>query len=89
MRVLIADDHALFRRSLAALLESQGFEVAGEAGTGHEAVELSLGTAVDVVLMDLDMPELDGMSAMRRILEARPEVRVVVPVARLRPSSPD
>lgn len=78
MRVLIADDHVLFRRSLKALLEARGFDVVAEAGTGREAVEEAERNEPEIVLMDLEMPELDGLEAMRRILDHRPEVQVVM-----------
>ncbi len=78
MRVLIADDHVLFRRSLRALLEARGFDVVAEAGTGREAVEEAGRTDPQIVLMDLEMPDLDGLEAMRRILDHRPEVQVVM-----------
>lgn len=78
MRVLIADDHVLFRRSLKALLEARGFDVVAEAGTGRKAVEEAGRTEPEIVLMDLDMPDLDGLEAMRRILDHRPEVQVVM-----------
>ena len=78
MRVLIADDHVLFRRSLKALLEARGFDVVAEAGTGREAVAEAERTDPEIVLMDLEMPDLDGVEAMRRILDHRPEVQVVM-----------
>lgn len=78
MRILIADDHALFRDSLRSLLEARGLEVLGEARNGREAVELAKELKPDVVLMDLSMPELDGLSATRLISADQPEVKVVV-----------
>jgi DNA-binding NarL/FixJ family response regulator len=78
MRLLIADDHALLRRSLRALLEARGFVVLGEAKDGAEAVELARRLKPDVVLMDLGLPGLDGIAATRAILADRPETRVVV-----------
>ena len=78
MRLLIADDHALFRGSLRALLEARGIEVVGEAADGKEAVDLALRLRPDVVLMDLGMPVLDGLEATRRLVAANPEIRVVV-----------
>ena len=67
MKILIADDHALFRDSLRSLLDARGFEVVGEARKGREAVELARRLQPDVVLMDLSMPELDGLAATRLI----------------------
>jgi DNA-binding NarL/FixJ family response regulator len=78
MRILLADDHTLFRRSLAALLAAKGFEVVGEAESGPRAVELAIELAPDVVLMDLDMPGIDGVEATRRLVACQPEVRVVI-----------
>lgn len=78
MRLLIADDHALLRRSLRALLEARGHEVVGEAETGDEAVEKTLRLEPDIVLMDLGLPGLDGLQATRAILAERPDAKVVV-----------
>jgi DNA-binding NarL/FixJ family response regulator len=78
MRILIADDHALFRDGLRSLLEARGMDVIGEASNGREAVELSRSLNPDVVLMDLTMPILDGLSATRIISAELPSVIVVV-----------
>jgi DNA-binding NarL/FixJ family response regulator len=78
MNVLIADDHALFRDSLRSLLEAHGLTVLGEARNGREAVELARKLKPDVVLMDLSMPEMDGLAATRLISADQPEVKVVV-----------
>ena len=79
LRVLIADDHPLFRQGLrAALDETPGIDVVAEAADGAESVRLAIELAPDVVLMDLQMPELSGVDATRRILEARPETHVLV-----------
>jgi DNA-binding NarL/FixJ family response regulator len=78
MRVLIADDHALFRDGLTSLLEARGVDVVGEARNGREAVELTRATRPDVVLMDLSMPEMDGLTATRVLSTELPEVNVVV-----------
>jgi DNA-binding NarL/FixJ family response regulator len=67
IRVLIADDQALFREGLRAVLVAKGVDVVGEASNGVEAVELAERLAPDVVLMDLRMPILDGIAASRRI----------------------
>jgi DNA-binding NarL/FixJ family response regulator len=78
-RILIADDHALFRYGLRAMLGSvPEFEVVGEAATGKEAVSQSVKLNPDVVLMDIQMPDLNGIEATRRLLEAREGVGVVV-----------
>lgn len=78
MRLLIADDHALLRRSLRALLEARGYDVVGEAKDGDEAVARALDLVPDLVLMDLGLPGRDGIAATRAILAERPEVKVVV-----------
>lgn len=68
LRVLIADDHPVFRDGLRALLESAGLVVVGEAGTGDEAVRMAAEASPDVVLMDLHMPGGGGIAATERIL---------------------
>jgi DNA-binding NarL/FixJ family response regulator len=78
MKILIADDHALFRGSLRCLLTAHGFEVVGEAGDGHAAVDLARRLQPDAVLMDLDMPGLDGLAATRLICAEMPQVKIVV-----------
>jgi len=79
IRVLIADDHRLFRLGLRQACESAGdFEVVGEAEDGQEAVELARRCQPDVVLMDIQMPILDGVEATRRIVENAPSVRVIM-----------
>jgi len=79
IRILVADDHPVYRDGLRALVaRSPDLELVGEASTGTEAVTLATSTTPDVVLMDLRMPEMSGMDATRRILEARPELRVLI-----------
>ncbi|HEY1292408.1 MAG TPA: response regulator transcription factor [Chloroflexota bacterium] len=78
MRVVLADDHPLFRDGLRGLLEVRGIEVAGEARNGREAVDQARRLRPDVVLMDLDMPELDGLAATRLISAEMPAVKVVI-----------
>src|ERR1700687_1609360 len=78
MRVLLADDHALFRDGLRSLLEARGIDVVGEARNGRDAVDQTKRIAPDVVLMDLHMPELDGLAATRLISAAQPDVKVVI-----------
>ena len=79
IRILLADDHPVVRDGLAAMLATQpDFEVVGEAGTGAEAVAEAARLRPDVVLMDLEMPALDGIEAIRRLRAADPAVQVVV-----------
>lgn len=79
IRVAIADDHAVVRHGLAKLLSTfDGMELAGEAADGAQAVALCAAEQPDVVLMDLEMPGVDGIEATRRIKEAQPDVAVVV-----------
>jgi DNA-binding NarL/FixJ family response regulator len=78
MRVLLADDHALFREGLVSLLDARGIDVVGEASDGTEAIALARELAPDVVLMDLTMPGLGGLAATRVIKAELPEVKVVI-----------
>ncbi|HHH28441.1 MAG TPA: response regulator transcription factor, partial [Polyangiaceae bacterium] len=67
MRLLIVDDHPLFRVGLKAMLERQGFKVVGEASNGREAVEKALTLTIDAVLLDIKMPDMDGIEAAREL----------------------
>lgn len=79
IRVLLADDHPVVRGGLAALLDSlPGLSVVGQAGTGRAAVRETALTRPNVVIMDLRMPELDGVEATRQIVQAHPTVAVLV-----------
>ena len=79
IRVLIADDHAVLREGLRSFLELQdGIEIVGDAADGAEAVELAERLRPAVVLMDLVMPKLDGVEAMRALRERVPETRVII-----------
>jgi two-component system, NarL family, response regulator LiaR len=79
IRVLIVDDHAVVREGLRTFLELQdGLEVVGEACDGSEALEQARQLHPDVILMDLVMPKLDGVAAMRALRKATPESRVIV-----------
>ena len=79
LRIIIVDDHAVVRRGVRALLESQpGWEVAGEAVTGREAVDLAKRLCPDIVVMDLSLPELNGLDAARQILKDSPRTEVLV-----------
>ena len=79
IRVLIADDHAVVRQGLRTFLDLQeDIEVIGEAGDGEEALALVEQLAPDVVLIDLVMPRVDGIEALRRLRERAPAVRAIV-----------
>ena len=78
IRVCLVDDHPTFRAGLRALLEASGIEVAGEAANGSDALACALAEQPDVVLMDLSMPEVDGVAATRQFRRELPEVPVVV-----------
>jgi NarL family two-component system response regulator LiaR len=79
IRILIADDHAVVRQGLLALIQTEeGMEVVGEAGDGTAAVELAAALRPDVILLDLVMPRMDGIEAIRGIRQNDPEARILV-----------
>lgn len=79
LRILIADDHPVVRRGLAALIETQAdLELVGEAEDGAEAVEKALALRPDVTLLDLVMPRLDGIQAIREIIRQLPKSRILI-----------
>jgi len=78
MRVLVADDHSLFRDGLVSLLEAAGHEVVGQVGDGEAAVESASRLQPELVLLDVAMPGTDGLAALRRIKAEHPEIRVVM-----------
>lgn len=78
MRLVLADDHALFRAGIASLLRAWGHEVVGEAGNGLEALELVRALRPDLVLMDITMPECNGLEATRLIKAELPDTRIAI-----------
>jgi DNA-binding NarL/FixJ family response regulator len=77
-RILLVDDHPLTRSALSGLLAQHGFDVVGEAEDGSTAVQRALELAPDLVLLDLSMPGVDGLTALPRLREAAPHCEVVV-----------
>ena len=79
IRIVIADDHALVRQGFRALLAAiADFEVVGEAANGREALKLVRALAPDVALMDISMPELNGLDATAQALHAQPQLKVII-----------
>lgn len=77
-RVVVVDDHRLFRSGLTRLLVDEGIEVVGEADRGETALEVVEQTSPDVVLMDLNLPDISGIETTRRLVAANPRLNVVV-----------
>ena len=78
LRVVIADDHHLFREGLRGMLEAGGVEVVGEASDGNEAIALTQRLAPDVAVLDLKMPDVSGLDALRGIARTSPDVQMIV-----------
>jgi DNA-binding NarL/FixJ family response regulator len=78
MRIVLADDHALFRDGVSSLLQAWGHQVVGHAADGHEAIDLVIRLEPDLVLMDVRMPGMSGVEATRAIAVARPETPIVM-----------
>lgn len=78
VRVLLADDHVIVRQGLRALLESDGFEVVGEASTGHEAIDMVQRLHPEVAVLDISMPLLNGIDAAREITRASPRTKILL-----------
>ena len=79
IRILIADDHALLRQGIRKVLELEAdFQVIGEAGDGEEAVENTAALAPDILLLDINMPKINGLEVIRRVRERQPHVKIIV-----------
>jgi two-component system nitrate/nitrite response regulator NarL len=78
MRVLVADDHSLFRDGIVSLLEAAGFEVVSQVGNGRAAVAAALRLSPDLILLDLTMPEMSGLEALAQIHQALPDTPIVM-----------
>jgi DNA-binding NarL/FixJ family response regulator len=78
MRVLVADDHSLFRDGIVSLLEAAGYVIVGQVGSGKEALSLTQQLNPDLVLLDISMPGMDGLEVLRRIRETQPEILIVM-----------
>lgn len=79
IRIVVADDHPLFRKGMVTILSTEpGFVIVGEAATGSDAVDIVSATMPDVVLMDLQMPEMGGIAAIQQLRESAPLVRILV-----------
>ncbi len=79
IRILVADDHPIVREGLVAILDTQeDFEVIGEAGSGREAIERMDESAPDVLLLDLEMPDVDGLGVLQHLRDSESPVRVIV-----------
>ena len=79
VRVLVADDHAILRQGIKSMLEARlGWQVVGEAANGRDAVEKAARLKPDIVLLDITMPELNGIEATRQILKAAPGTQILI-----------
>ena len=77
-RLILADDHAILRDGLSAILAEHGFDVAGQAVDGHEAVQLAQTLCPDVAVLDISMPILNGIDAARQILKDSPKTKILI-----------
>ncbi|MEA1885824.1 MAG: response regulator transcription factor [Bacteroidota bacterium] len=78
IKIILADDHQLFRNGLRILLDAfDNFEIAGEAGNGEEVLKIIANTKCHIILMDINMPVMDGIEATRRGLEIDPDIKII------------
>lgn len=77
MRIILADDHRILRDGLRAVVEQKGIRVVGEAATGHEAIALAHELRPDIVIMDVSMPDLNGVDATRRLTAELPGIKLI------------
>lgn len=80
-RVLLVDDAAFIRMTLRMMLEKNGFEIAGEAGNGVEAVQLYQELKPDIVTLDITMPQMDGIQALKKIISIAPDAKIIMVTA--------
>jgi len=85
-RILIVDDHASFRRCTRALLESEGFDVVGEAADGESAVTLAAQLHPELVLLDIQLPDINGFAVAEQLLAGDPQLQIVLVSSRDRAS---
>jgi DNA-binding NarL/FixJ family response regulator len=78
MRILVVDDHGLFRDGIVSLLKAAGKTVVGEASNGVEAIDQAMQLRPDLVLLDIDMPEMNGIEALKQIRQKLPDTKVVM-----------
>lgn len=77
-RVMVADDHALFRDGLVSLLEAAGYEIVAQVENGQQAIEAALALQPDIVLLDITMPEMDGLEALQQMRSELPDSKLVI-----------
>ncbi len=78
IRVLVADDHSLFRDGLVSLLEAAGYEIAAQVADGEQALIQAKRTKQDLILLDLSMPRLNGLEALPQLIEIVPDAKIVI-----------